>query len=44
VPAPARPGPFLLRVTTDKSFVPADVIPGNTDRRILGCWIEIVQE
>jgi hypothetical protein len=44
VPAPARPGPFLLRVTTDKSFVPADVVPGNTDRRILGCWIEIVQE
>ena len=44
VPAPARPGPFLLRVTTDKGFVPADVMPGNTDRRNLGCWIEIVQE
>jgi hypothetical protein len=44
VPAPARPGPFLLRVTTEKGFVPATVVPGNTDRRILGCWIEIVQE
>ncbi len=44
VPPPARPGPFLLRVTTDKGFVPADRIPGNTDRRNLGCWIEIVQE
>jgi hypothetical protein len=44
VRAPARPGPFLLRVTTDKSFVPANVVPGNADRRILGCWIEIVQE
>jgi hypothetical protein len=41
IPPPAKPGPFLLRVTTDKSFIPGDVIPGNTDRRILGCWIEI---
>ena len=44
LPAPARPGPFLLRVTTAKGFVPADVIPGSTDRRMLGCWIEIVPE
>ncbi|HTL03235.1 MAG TPA: hypothetical protein VL243_13445 [Vicinamibacterales bacterium] len=43
VPPPARPGPFLLRVTTERGFVPADVIPGNSDRRILGCWVEIVQ-
>ena len=43
IPPPAKPGPFLLRVTTDKSFIPGDVIPGNTDRRILGCWIEIQQ-
>jgi hypothetical protein len=41
IPAPARPGPFLLRVTTDRGFVPAEVLPGNTDRRMLGCWIEI---
>lgn len=41
IPAPARPGPFLFRVTTDKGFMPAEVMPGNTDRRILGCWIEI---
>jgi hypothetical protein len=44
VPAPARPGPFLLRVTTEKGFVPAEVTPGNPDHRILGCWVEIVQE
>lgn len=44
VPAPARPGPFLLKITTDKSFVPANLTPGNTDRRILGCWVEVVQE
>jgi hypothetical protein len=44
VPAPARPGPFLLRVITDKGFVPAETMPGNTDRRILGCWVEIIQE
>jgi hypothetical protein len=41
LPPPARPGPFLLRVTTEKGFVPAETIPGNTDRRMLGCWIEI---
>jgi hypothetical protein len=44
VPAPARPGPFLLRITTEKSFIPADVRPGTADHRILGCWVEIVQE
>jgi hypothetical protein len=44
VPAPARPGPFLLRVTTEKGFIPADINPGSPDRRILGCWVEIVQE
>ncbi len=41
VPPPAKPGPFLLTVKTENSFVPAEVIPGNSDRRILGCWIEI---
>lgn len=43
IPAPAKPGPFLLRVTTEKSFIPADVVPGNTDRRILGCWFELLK-
>jgi hypothetical protein len=41
IPPPASPGPFLLRVTTARGFVPAEVMPGNTDRRILGCWMEI---
>ena len=41
IPAPARPGPFLLRATTEDGFVPADVISNSTDRRDLGCWMEI---
>lgn len=41
IPPPAKPAPFLLRVQTENSFIPADVVPGSTDRRILGCWIEI---
>jgi hypothetical protein len=41
IPPPAKPAPFLLRVKTENSFIPADFAPGSTDRRILGCWIEI---
>jgi hypothetical protein len=41
VPPPATPGPFLLRIKTEGSFVPAEVLPGSTDRRVLGSWIEI---
>jgi hypothetical protein len=41
IPPPAKPGPFLLRVKTENSFIPADFVPGSNDRRILGCWIEI---
>jgi len=41
IPPPAKSGPFLLRVKTEHSFIPADFAPGSTDRRILGCWIEI---
>ena len=44
IPAPARPGPFLLRMTAANGFVPSEMIPGNTDRRMLGCWVEIVEE
>ena len=44
IPPPARPGPFLLRMTALNGFVPSEVIPGNTDRRMLGCWVEIVEE
>jgi hypothetical protein len=43
IPPPAKAGPFLLRVTTEHGFIPAEVIPGNADRRILGIWIEIQQ-
>jgi hypothetical protein len=43
IPPPATPGPFLLRVTTERGFVPADITPGSSDRRILGVWIEIQQ-
>ena len=41
IPAPPKPSPFLLRATTESSFVPAEAIPGSTDRRVLGCWMEI---
>ncbi len=41
IPPPAKPGPFLLRVQTERSFVPAEIMPGSNDRRILGIWIEI---
>jgi hypothetical protein len=44
VPAPPRPGPFLLRVTAAHGFIPADITPGNSDRRVLGCWIEVVPQ
>ncbi len=43
VPAPPHPGPFVLRVTTEGGFTPADSIPGSSDRRLLGCWIEIAE-
>jgi hypothetical protein len=42
IPPPPKPGPFLLRVKTDNSFIPADVVPGSPDRRILGCWVEVL--
>jgi hypothetical protein len=41
LPPPPIAGPFLLRVTTANGFVPAESLPGSTDRRNLGCWIEI---
>ena len=43
IPPPPTAGPFLLWVKTENSFIPAEVVPGSTDRRILGCWIEIQQ-
>jgi hypothetical protein len=42
VPARARHGVISLRVTTADGFVPADVSPPSPDRRLLGCWVEIV--
>ena len=41
VPVSARPGPMTLRATTTDGFVPARVEPGSTDRRLLGCWVEV---
>jgi hypothetical protein len=45
VDVPVEAGPpgsnaALLRVTTTAGFRPADLDPSNTDRRLLGCWIE----
>ena len=41
IPPPPQPGPFVLRVTADKGFVPAELSSGNTDRRMLGVWMEL---
>ena len=42
---PQRPGQqgraAQLRITTSDGFVPAEVEPGNNDRRLLGTWIEL---
>jgi hypothetical protein len=32
-----------LDITVRDGFVPAEVEPGSTDRRVLGCWIEMVR-
>jgi hypothetical protein len=42
VPVRGRHGILSLRITTADGFVPAEVLPSNTDRRLLGCWVEIV--
>ena len=41
---PALPGQTLLpvRITTESGFVPADT-DGGSDRRLLGCWIEVLE-
>ena len=41
---PALPGQPLLpvRITTESGFVPADT-DGGSDRRLLGCWIEVLE-
>jgi hypothetical protein len=43
IPPPPKPGPFLLRVKTENSFIPAEVVAGSPDRRILGCWLEVLR-
>jgi hypothetical protein len=30
-----------LTITTSSGFVPAEVQPGNRDRRLLGCWVAV---
>ena len=36
---PARAG-VVLRVRSTTGVRPADIEPGNQDKRVLGCWIE----
>jgi hypothetical protein len=43
LPGDGRGGVIALRVTSASGFTPADTTPGSTDRRFLGCWIEVVQ-
>ena len=43
VPVPAQGTlPLLVRISADAGFIPADV-SGGTDRRLLGCWIEVLE-
>jgi hypothetical protein len=39
VPSDRRESLLSLEITTSSGFVPAEVEPGNSDRRLLGCWI-----
>ncbi len=36
-------GTLRLTFEPEKSFVPAEVDPGSRDRRLLGCWVEVVR-
>jgi hypothetical protein len=40
IPPPPTPRPFVLHVRVEGGFVPADVIPGSADQRVLGGWME----
>jgi hypothetical protein len=44
IPRSAGSGFILLRATTADGFVPAEVLPGSRDRRLLGCWVEVLGE
>jgi hypothetical protein len=45
VPLPSPGGaPFRLTLDTGDGFVPARTEPGNTDERLLGCHVEIVDQ
>jgi hypothetical protein len=41
---PALEGQSLLpvRITAEGGFIPADA-QGGSDRRLLGCWIEVLE-
>ena len=39
VPSVSHERLVSLTITTSSGFVPADVQPGNRDRRLLGCWV-----
>jgi hypothetical protein len=41
VPPDRRPGIIPLQVTASGGFRPNALEPGNTDSRLLGCWIEV---
>jgi hypothetical protein len=42
VPMGGRFSPIRLRLTTNDGFIPAEVLPDSSDRRLLGCWVEVV--
>ncbi len=39
VPSVSHERLVSLTITTSSGFVPAEVQPGNRDRRLLGCWV-----
>ena len=42
IPTGAQHGPVVLRMTTSDGFVPAELSPASTDRRLFGCWVEVI--
>ena len=44
VPVPAGADAVALRIAPETGFVPAEVEPGSTDRRVLGCTVTVTLE
>ncbi|MCK7478772.1 MAG: hypothetical protein M0C28_16395 [Candidatus Moduliflexus flocculans] len=38
----ALDGTLRMTISPASGFTPAELTPGNRDRRFLGCWVEVV--